>query len=480
MDNKKLNLRKGCSIAIAVYVIFALLFLFVGDYQIKYTRDEAVSMAAEATTNLGALKDGDVVTQQILSGHQFLSGVDAYFATYGQENKGSVTIKVTDQETGKVLFEKEEALKTFQDNSWHTFETEGLLDVSETIGHELVASFTFKLEEGDSVTMGCGNDLADTRIVTLNGQEMSGNLCVTLQQTNKSSHAAVYPIGLAILLVILIAVSIWIIEADKKDKKNFILDFLYLIKRYKFLMDQLVSRDFKTKYKRSVLGVFWSFLNPLLTMAVQYVVFSRLFRFNVPNYPMYLLTGIIFFNGFNDASTQAMNAIVGNASLITKVYVPKYIYPISKVLSSSINILFSLIPLFLVGLITGVRPSMALLMIPFGIICYLLFIIGLSFILSAAMTFFRDMQFLWGVFTMMWMYATPVIYPIETIQGTFLYPLQKINPLYHFITFFRTTIIYGVSPEPSEYLLCIAFAATALLVGGLVFRKTQDKFILYI
>ncbi|QNM07000.1 ABC transporter permease [Qiania dongpingensis] len=258
------------------------------------------------------------------------------------------------------------------------------------------------------------------------------------------------------------------------------LKFLYTLERYNFLLHQLVARDFKTKYKRSVLGVFWSFLNPLLTMGVQYVVFSRIFRFDIPAYPVYLLTGVVFFNFFTDATSQAMNAITGNASLITKVYVPKYIYPISKVLSTSINLLLSLIPLFLVAVITGQKITLAYLLIPFGVICFLTFVIGVSFILSTAMVFFRDMQFLWGVFTMLWMYATPIIYPVSLLEGTFLLTFQKINPMYYYMCFFRTIIIDGVSPEPTQYIMCLGFALAALLVGGLIFRKAQDQFVLHI
>lgn len=186
------------------------------------------------------------------------------------------------------------------------------------------------------------------------------------------------------------------------------------------------------------------------------------------------------FNFFSEATTQAMNAITGNASLITKVYVPKYIYPISKVLSTSINLLFSLIPLFLVAWLTGRGIHWAYLMIPFGIICFLVFVVGVSFFLSTAMVFFRDMQFLWGVFTMLWMYATPIIYDISILEGTFLYSFQKINPLYYYITFFRTIIIDGVSPAPAMYVSCVLFALLALLIGGAVFRKAQDQFILHI
>ncbi len=251
-------------------------------------------------------------------------------------------------------------------------------------------------------------------------------------------------------------------------------------RRYQFLIKQLVSRDFKTKYKRSVLGVLWSFLNPLLTMSVQYLVFSRLFRFEIENYAVYLLTGIVFFNAFNDATSQAMNAIVGNASLITKVYVPKYIYPVSRVLSCCINLLFSLIPLILVALITGITPHFSWLLLPFVLLLGILFFVGVALALSALLVFFRDVQFLWGVFTMIWMYATPIIYPISTLEGSILYHLQKLNPLYHYIYFFRTILIDGVSPEPLSYLACILCAALALLVGGLIFKKTQDRFVLFI
>ena len=154
--------------------------------------------------------------------------------------------------------------------------------------------------------------------------------------------------------------------------------------RYGFLIKQLVSRDFKTKYKRSVLGYLWSFLNPLMTMMVQYIVFSQLFRSNIENFPVYLLSGIVLFSFFTESVGQGLTAILANASLITKVYVPKYIYPVTKVVSSSINLFISLIPLMIVVLLTGQRITKAILLIPFPLICLLIFCIGMTFMLCTS------------------------------------------------------------------------------------------------
>lgn len=255
--------------------------------------------------------------------------------------------------------------------------------------------------------------------------------------------------------------------------------YITMIKKYWFLIEQLVLRDFKTKYKRSVLGVFWSFLNPMLLMCIQYAVFVNLFRFEIENYAIYLLSGIIFFSFFSEATTQAMSSIIMNAPLITKVYVPKYIFPITKVFSSTINLLVSTIPLIIVMFFTGLGVTYSILFLPFGILCMILFSIGVSFILASAMVFFRDTQFLWSVLITAWMYATPIIYP-ETILTSKVMFLMKFNPLYHFIRFNRIILLQGVSPEPRAFVFCAVFALGTLLVGGCIFKKAQDQFVLRI
>ena len=265
----------------------------------------------------------------------------------------------------------------------------------------------------------------------------------------------------------------------RQGKHSYLLNAIIAVERYEFLIRQLVSRDFKTKYKRSVLGVFWSFLNPLLTMLVQYFVFSNLFQSDIPYYPAYLLIGIVSFNFFNEACNMCLTSVLGNASLIKKVYMPKYIYPLTRLMSSVINFAIALIPLVIVSLLTGVRFKKAAVLALFFWFCLIVFSLGLGMLLSAAMVFFRDTQFLWGVFSMIWMYATPIFYPESILPEQFRGILQ-INPIYHFLKNSRLCILEGLSPEPIAYLQCLGMALVMLVVGAVVFRKSQDKFVLYL
>ena len=293
--------------------------------------------------------------------------------------------------------------------------------------------------------------------------------------------------------VILLAVALYgvrVVVRDEKGLKTVGASFLQTIAKYEFLMEQLISRDFKIKYKRSVLGVFWSFLNPLLMMVVQYVVFSHLFNVrdgSLNHYAIYLLCGIVMYNGFNDSCNQAMRAITGNASLITKVYVPKAIYPVTKVLSSSINLVLSMVPLILVtlvyGLFNGLYLKPSILLLPLALLFQISFTVGMGFLLSSLMVFFHDVEFLWSVISMMWMYATPIIYSTSLLENNgagWLARLENFNPLYHYITFLRTLVIDGRSPAFSEYLICILMSLGMIAIGGYVFHRTEDQFVLYI
>ena len=266
---------------------------------------------------------------------------------------------------------------------------------------------------------------------------------------------------------------------NKKSKgiPSVTLRFFDAVRRYKFLMQQLISRDFKAKYKRSILGVLWSFLNPLFMMMIYYIVFSTIFQSDSNNFPVYLIIGIVCFNFFSEATNMALHSIVGNASLITKVYMPKYIFPVSRVLSSTVNLLLSLVPLFLVLLYTKTQINIRFVLIVFGLISLIALSLGVGMILSSLMVFFRDTQFLWGVIITMLNFGTPIFYPENIIPENFM-PLFKMNPLYHIIRFIRTVIIDGVSPEPKAYLFCIIASIIPLLLGMYIFKKTQDKFIL--
>lgn len=246
-------------------------------------------------------------------------------------------------------------------------------------------------------------------------------------------------------------------------------------------MKQLITRDFKVKYKRSVLGVIWSLLYPILTMAVMALVFTNVFKFSTPgvNYLVYLLSGLVLFNYFSEASNLAMSSVVANFSLINKVYIPKYIFPLSKCLFVGINFLLTLIPLYAIIFLTGTGVNIYHLLLPYVFICLLLFTIGMGFILATISVFLRDMFYIYGVIITLWTYLTPIMYDVSIIPAKFQI-FMKFNPMYWFLDFTRQIILYNQVPEISSFLYCAIFGVGSLLVGIYFFKKNQNKFIYYV
>lgn len=262
------------------------------------------------------------------------------------------------------------------------------------------------------------------------------------------------------------------------DKEGFRKTFTSM-KQYKPLLYDLVSRDIKTKYRRSVLGILWSILNPLLMMLVLTAVFANIFRYQIDAFPIYYLTGYILFNFVSESTTFSMSSIIGAAGLIKKVYIPKIIFPLEKCLYALVNLLFSLIAAVIVFLIIGVTPHWTILLFPIPIFFLFIFNFGFSLILATLNTFFRDVGYLYGVFITVWMYLTPIIYPIS-ILPSWMQSIVHVNPLYHYVEYFRAVTIYGTVPSLSENLICFAYSLIFLAIGILVFQKKQNKFIFYI
>ncbi len=258
-------------------------------------------------------------------------------------------------------------------------------------------------------------------------------------------------------------------------------NIMYSLQKYKFLMSQLVSRDFKVKYKRSVLGIVWSLLYPVLTMAVMALVFTNMFKMSMPgvNYLVYLMSGLVLFNYFSEASNLAMSSVVGNFSLLNKVYIPKYIFPLSKCLFVGINFLLTLIPLYAIILLTGTGLNWYHLLLPFAFICLFLFTLGMGFILSTISVFLRDMFYIYGVVLTLWTYMTPIMYDFAMIP-TQLQFIFKLNPLFWILYFVRDIIIYHQVPGINVWIYCLLFAFGFLFIGMFVFKKNQDKFIYYV
>ncbi len=246
---------------------------------------------------------------------------------------------------------------------------------------------------------------------------------------------------------------------------------------YKNLLKELVRRDVKTKYRRSVLGMLWSVLNPLGMMIIMSIVFSHVFRSNIENFPVYLMCGQVIFNFYNEASTVAMSSVLGNASLIKKVYVPKYLFPVSKVCSCFVNLVTSFIALVIVIVATGTKLSWTALLVFIPVIYVFVFSLGMGLMLSALVVTFRDLQHLYGILITAWMYMTPIFYPVDMLPE-WVADLVRLNPLANFIEMFRDVILYNVVPSGILQAKCIVSCVVALGLGFWIFYKQQDTFIL--
>jgi ABC-type polysaccharide/polyol phosphate export permease len=248
--------------------------------------------------------------------------------------------------------------------------------------------------------------------------------------------------------------------------------------KYQNLLSELVVRDIKIRYRKSVLGILWTLLNPLMMMIVMTMVFSSLFITNIPYFPVYFLTGSILFTFNSEATTQALTSIISNAGLIKKVYIPKYLFPFSRVLSSLVNFIFAFVALLLVMLFTNAPFKLTLLLSFLPLFYLIMFTTGLSLVLSALTVFFRDINHLYGVLTLVWTYMTPLFYPISIIPAKYRW-IFEYNPMYYYIKYFRDLVLYGIVPGLSDNLICFLMGLLMLILGLILFYKSQDKFILH-
>lgn len=260
---------------------------------------------------------------------------------------------------------------------------------------------------------------------------------------------------------------------------NKIANYFMGFQHYKALLYELVVRDIKVRYKRSFLGLLWTIINPILTMAVMTVVFSKLFRFQIENYTTYFLVGNILFSFFTEATTNSMHSVLDNSNLIKKIYVPKYLFPLSKVMSSVVNLFFSFLALIIVMVVTKVPFKATMLLTPI-LLCYVvMFASGIGLILATIMVFFRDIAQLYSIITLLWMYLTPIFYPVDLLKENAPWALS-FNPMYHYIEFMRKLVLDGILPSVNENLICLFISVTTLVLGVIIFYRKQDNYILYI
>ena len=254
---------------------------------------------------------------------------------------------------------------------------------------------------------------------------------------------------------------------------------LQRIIQYRFMFEELVKRDFTKKYKRTILGMGWSILSPLMNLIIMWLVFSNFFGNNVNHYVIYLFSGQLVFSFFTDATNLGMTSLVDNAPIFTKIEVPKVLFLLSQNVSSLINFSLTLVLFFLFAAIDHVPFTWRFLLLIFPVVCLILFNTGVGLVLSAMFVFFRDMKYLWGIMTQFVMWVSAIFYTVdsfgETAQRLFLF-----NPLYVFIRYFRSIVIYSAVPPVWFHVLCAAYALTAMAAGIFMYRKYNHEFLYYV
>lgn len=250
--------------------------------------------------------------------------------------------------------------------------------------------------------------------------------------------------------------------------------------KYRFLLVELVKKDIKLKYRNSYLGLLWTLLEPLLTMFVLTLVFSGLLGRGDRLYPIYILTGRLLYTYFSSTTKSALKSIRSNSGMIKKVYVPKYMYPVSSVISGYIIFVLSLIVLVVVGAILRVKPTVYLFQAVVPLVLLFFMTLGVSMILATFAVFFRDLEYLWSIALMLIMYASAIFYHVDDLNKPYIERLLKLNPLYALILNFRNTVLYGKGLDGEALLVAAVFSLFSVVAGCYLFYRKQDNFILHI
>jgi len=248
--------------------------------------------------------------------------------------------------------------------------------------------------------------------------------------------------------------------------------------QYNFLFEELVKRDFKKRYKRTVLGIAWSMLGPLLHIAVMVLVFGHFFGNKIPHYVIFVFSGQLVFSFFRESTSSGMQSLMADSGIFTKLKVPKYLFLLSRNVSSLVNLSLTLLIFFLFVVLDGIPFHHRFFLLIYPMVTLMLFNVGVGLILSALFVFFRDIQYLYDIFIMLLMWMSAIFYNIETfpwkIQQLFL-----LNPIFAHIHYFRLIVLHGVVPAWHIHLICALYAGVSLLIGGFFYKKYNYRFVYY-
>lgn len=262
---------------------------------------------------------------------------------------------------------------------------------------------------------------------------------------------------------------------DSDSRGNPLFDDFNELWRYRYLLLNLISRDLKVRYKRSALGFAWAMLNPLLTMLVLATVFSAMFRFDVESYATYVLTGLLLWNFFQQGSVLAMTSFRANAGILTKIYVPASIFVTSAVASAFVNLLFAIVPLLIVALIDGVRPTLSWFLVIVPVFQTALLALGIGYVVATLAVYFQDIVDIYQVLMNAYFYLSPIVYPIALLSPE-LQRLERFNPFFYILNNIRTAVIDGAAPPLPDILLGSVFPVAVVVVGWSIFSWKKHDF----
>lgn len=245
--------------------------------------------------------------------------------------------------------------------------------------------------------------------------------------------------------------------------------------RYRDLILFLVRRDITARYKRSVLGVAWTMLNPLGMMIVLSIVFSNVFKVDMVGYPAYVLSGLIVWTFFSQTSSNAINVLVWGGDLLQRIYIPRSTFAISAICTGLVNLILSMVPLIAVMLVLRIPIPATILLSPFAMILLGLFSLGFGLLISTIGIYFADVVEMYAIVLMAWMYLTPIIYPLDILPSN-IQSLLQYNPLVHLVGLFRSLVYEGIVPSWDQWLLSIGIAFGTLIIGWLIFTEKSDEF----
>jgi len=249
--------------------------------------------------------------------------------------------------------------------------------------------------------------------------------------------------------------------------------------KYNFLFEELVKRDFKQRYKRTVLGILWSMLGPLLQLFVMTLVFSHFFGRDTPHFMIHVFAGLLVFTFFRESTSQGMQSLVVNSNIFTKIKVPKYLFLLSRNVSTLMNFGMSLVIFFLFAAVDGIAFAPRFVLLIYPIITLMIFNIGVGLVLSALYVFFKDIQYLYDIFTMLLMWLSAIFYSIDTFSPT-IQRLFLLNPVFAHIHYFRLVVLHGLVPAWHIHLVCAGYAIGAMAVGAFFYKKFNYRFAYYV